>query len=174
MPSTLSDIVMVAQMAANLADAVEGVPVSAVGTKQLSVVLTHGTGQGQASKLFRDEGRALSGAATEDLDMFDLAGFQLTTDVLRNTLTFAKVMGLLIVNREASAGTLLVGGKATAAAWSQPFNGDDNAKLKLPPGSSVMLLSSKDGWSVTDASDHILKMEASGGNVTYDVYILGA
>lgn len=173
MAATLSDIVLSASITTKLSDTVEGTSISAVGGKAFTFALTHGTGDGQASKVFHDEGRSLNSGVNESLDIYLLNNFQVSTDPLRNIITFAGIKGIIVYNRSTSAGNLLVGGNNTAAAWSQPFNSDDAAKLKLPPDSGVFLFSNRAGWSVTDATDHLLRIEASGGNCTYDIILLG-
>lgn len=174
MASTISDIKLIGQLTYALAETNQGVPLTAGGGLTHKLELTSGTTVGTANRSNQNIDRTLSSGAAEDLDMYDLAGFASATDLLRNAVTYAEIVGLLIVNSSASVGTLLVGGKGTTAAWNSLFNANDDAELTLPPNSFVMLGCSNDpGWAVADTSNHLLTMTASGGAVTYSIYVIG-
>lgn len=174
MASTISDIKFHAKLSYALAETLQGSPLSAAGGRLVELDLTSGTTVGTADRSCQDATRTLAGSATEDLDLYDLAGFDSNTDLLRNAVTFAEIVGLLIVNSSASVGNLLVGGKGTTAAWNSLFNANDDAELTLLPDSFILLGTKNDpGWAVADSSNHLLTMTASGGAVTYSIYVVG-
>jgi hypothetical protein len=79
-----------------------------------------------------------------------------------------------VFNRSTSAGNLLVGNNNTTAAWNSILNASDTAAITLPPSGILLLASTNDpAWAVADATNHLLRFTASGGAVTYDVYLLG-
>lgn len=171
MATTLSDIVFAAKIACAMADTIESASLSAQVSRVFSDKFGFGTGTGNANQFYQVNGHVLTSGANLDFDLQVAEGFPTETDALRNAVFFDKVRGLLVFNRDASAGTLLVGGHATTP-WTDPFNGGATSKLKLPPGSGVLLWSKHaNGWS-SPGSVH-LRFNASGGNCTFDVLQLG-
>lgn len=146
--------------------------------KSPPTTLSSGTGANAADRIWSDLDRALSSGATEDIDVYDLAAFDIGQgagkDASGASWALAEVVCLLVYNASTSAGTLLVGGKGTTAAWNSIFNGDDDAKLPIVPGGWFQIFAPTDpAYAVADTSNHLLKMEASGGAVTYGVVIIG-
>lgn len=174
MTANLSNISVGATLSALLKETVEGAVLEAPAGASYSSVLTEGTGADQADRSNQDVGRALTSGNNEDLDIYDLAGFDLATDPLRNPVTYTEVVAILVRNRSTSAGSLLVGGNGTAAAWNSIFAGSDTGKIELKPGGGFLIWAPTDpAYVVADTSNHLLRMEASGGNVTYDIHVLG-
>ncbi len=137
---------------------------------------TSGTGDDQFDRLWFDKGRAVTSASSEDIDVYDLAafdaGFGAGADALGQTVTFAEITGIVIKNY--GPGVLICGNKNTAAAFQQPFNSSDTGAVSIPDEGIFVLTAPKDGnFTVTDTSDHLLTVTASGGNITYDVYLFG-
>lgn len=140
-----------------------------------SITLSGGTGLNQFNRGWQSKGRVLA-SATEDIDLYDLGSLDIGAgageDALGLPLAATAVVAICIENRATSAVNLLVGGKATAAAWNSPFNADDNAKLSIPPNGGVLLWCvSASAFAVADTSNHLLKIEASGGSATYDITV---
>lgn len=145
--------------------------------RQVKLTLTSGITANKADRGWEAVSRALADAATEDIDLYDLASVDIGggagKDASGQAFVAAEIVGLLIHNSPDSVGSLKVGGKGTAAAWNSIFDGDDDAKLVLPPGAFVALGCPADpAWAVADTTNHLLKMEASGGAVTYTIALL--
>lgn len=142
-----------------------------------SQTLANGTAEHQANRAWQDTAISLTSGGTKTVDLYDLGGEDIGNgagqDSLGQTLAMSKIICVLISNQSTSAGSLLIGGEGTAAAWSTPFNGDDDAKLVLPPDAYTLIVNPKAGYDVTDSSDHLLKFEASGGAVTFDYAVIG-
>lgn len=141
---------------------------------------TNGTGANQADRIWSDSGRTLTDGNSESLDVYDLGSIDLGAGAGRSALgqavTFDEIVGLMIINRSPSGGgDLVIGGEGSGAAWSTLFNGSDTAKLgPVGPGGCLFVYSpDTSAISVEDAVDHLLKIEAAGGDVTYDIVILG-
>ena len=163
----------------NLLDASStGTPQASLGKASTQAIIQSGTGAGQANRFWSDRGRTLESAATETLDLYDFAGIDVgagaAKDALGQDMVLADIVAIIVEVTAASAGTLLVGGDGTAAAWNSPFNGDDAAVMPVFPGGLILLYAPTDpAYAVADASNHLLKFTASGGAVEYDIHILG-
>ena len=139
--------------------------------------LTNGTSANQANRIWQDTGRFLASSGTEDLDLYDLGSIDIGAgagkDALGQTFTLAEVVALCVYLHPTSAGNLLVGGKGTSAAWTSPFSANTD-KLTIKPGGMFFLYAPTDpAYAVVDSTNHLLKLEASGGACTYDVAVLG-
>lgn len=182
MPRTLSTISAQAILRATVLNTADGTVLTASaahGAAQAVTFTASGTGAGQADRFWQSTGRTLTSGGSEDLDVYDLGSLDISgagagRDALGQLWTVAEIAGVLVYNRPTSAGSLLVGGKGTAAAWSTWLNNNDDAEVTLPPSGILLFASTNDpAWAVTDSSSHLLTMLASGGAVTYDIYLLG-
>ncbi len=138
---------------------------------------TNGTGADQVQRLWSSKTRSLS-SASENLDLFDLASVDVGAgaglDSLGQAFALTGIKALYVHNDAASAVDLLVGGVSATTAWNTLFNGDDDAKLTIHPGGTVIAITPKAvGYLVADTANHLLKIEAAGGAATYDIAILG-
>lgn len=110
--------------------------------------------------------------------------------VLGDTLTtaFDRIKCIHIVSALASVGTIIVG-NADYDCWYQPFGAAVHT-VEVPPDSPLVLANRREGWPVRDTgasssssssgedmgesgASRMLKLEASGGAVTYDISIIG-
>ncbi|MDO4557479.1 MAG: hypothetical protein Q4C47_00740 [Planctomycetia bacterium] len=85
------------------------------------------------------------------------------------TFTLATAKILYIFNRS-TTGTLTLG-ETVSNPWTGPF-GMAGDTLNLSPGSPFFVADFSTGWSVDPTACH-LKLSASGGDITYDIAILG-
>ncbi|HBH54951.1 MAG TPA: hypothetical protein DDY91_23970 [Planctomycetaceae bacterium] len=182
MPRSLSTVSAQAILRATVGATADGGVITATGSHGVAQSVNFsasGTGSGQADRFWQSTGRTLSSAATEDLDVYDLGSLDISgagagRDALGQLWTVAEIAGLLVFNRSTSAGNLLVGNNNTTAAWNSILNASDTAAITLPPSGILLLASTNDpAWAVADATNHLLRFTASGGAVTYDVYLLG-
>ena len=183
MTLTLSSFTMNATMKATLANSIDGGAQSASCaqgfTSKPTTTFTSGTTDSKANRIWSDTERTLTSGNSEDIDLYDFGALDIGggagKDALGQTLTLAEVTGLHVYVHSTSTGSLLVGGKAAATAWNSLFGGsDDDAFLLLKPGSTFYIDCPPDpAYAVTDTSNHLLKMAASGGDVTYDITVMG-
>ena len=176
--ATLSNIIAEVALKATSTLTVDGATAAVVTQgEEISYSFTSGTTSSKADGIWADTGRTVTSGNAEDIDVYDLASFNIGAgaglDAHGQARTHAEVCGIVVENRSTSAGTLLVGGKGTTAAWNSIFNGNDDAELTLPPGTVFALISTNDpAFAVADTSNHLLTMTASGGDVTYDAVLL--
>ncbi|TXL91586.1 hypothetical protein [Streptomyces sp. IB2014 016-6] len=135
-----------------------------------SVTLGSGTGVGKADRIFHDR-RVLNASATEDLD---LAG--VLVDAFGQTITFARIKGLLVSAAAGNSNNVVIGA-AASSPWATAFNA--TGTLTLRPGASVALMAGAadaTAYGVTASTGDLLKIANSGAGsaVTYDVVIIGA
>ena len=130
--------------------------------------LADGSGDNQADAVWYVKNQTvLAGESiTYDLDLLEQTMFGDTI-----TVPFARIKGLLIVNKNSSGdGYLLIGGAATNE-WDEPF-GASGDTLAVMPASPLLLANVRDGWDVTSAS-RSLKIAAVGNDVTFDISAVG-
>lgn len=127
-------------------------------------VYSNGTGDSQVNRVFADQ-RTLA-ATAEDLD---LSGG--LTDAFGNTITLAKLRGLIIENTATATGAnLLVGGDAN----SIPIFGAAADYIKIPPGGFFAWSGPVDGITVTAGTGDILQIDAGAATITYNIWVIGA
>ena len=147
-------------------------------SKEIKLAITDGTTTGKADIVWSSTARSLSGATSEDIDMYDLGTIDIGTgageSALGNAITFTDIVLLFVENNSTSTGNLTIGNKNTTAAWQTPFGASDTASVgPIPPGGWFMLGAGADpAFAVADTSDHLLKMTSSA-TLTYDIYIIG-
>lgn len=174
MATTLSQLTCSMQLTAFLANTIQGTTVKHNNNvMDFSLALTAGTTANKANVFYTETDR-VKASGNDDLDFFDLAVLDQTTDILGNTITFTEIVALIIRNQSTSAGDALCGGIGATTAWNSMFNGDDDALLILQPGAFFMITAPEDpGFLVADTSNHLFRVAASGGSITYDIGILG-
>ncbi|MFB7617823.1 hypothetical protein [Kitasatospora sp. NPDC056181] len=134
-----------------------------------AIALGSGTGAGQADMIWSDT-RTLAASATEDLD---LAG--VLTGAFGNTLTFARVKGLIV--RAAAGNTNVVAVGGAAATGFVGWVADATDKVNVRPGGVLGLFApDATGYPVTAGTADLLRIGngGSGTPVTYDIVIIGA
>jgi hypothetical protein len=134
-----------------------------------SIVFTDGAGANQIQRIFADT-RTLAASANEDLD---LAGG--LTDAIGQTITLARVRGLLIRASAANINNVIVGNAATNG-WITAFGGAAHTMTIRPGGLVLLAAPDATGYAVTAATGDLLRIANSAGTtgVTYDIVILGA
>lgn len=139
-----------------------------VNSLEVTDELASGTAVDQADLIFHDR-RTLTASANDDID---LAGS--LVDAFGDTLTFAKIKGILIRNRSTTVGDILNigGGSANFINWIAAA-GDI---VKLGPGGVFLLWNpSTAGYAVTATTADILRITEAGGanSVDYDIVLIG-
>lgn len=136
-------------------------------SKRRKLHLLTGTTAGKADLMFSDT-RTLSASSSEELD---LAGG--LSDPFGSSLTFVKVVAIMLIAAEGNTNNVVLGG-AASNGFVGPF-ADSSDKIAVPPGGCVLLTAPSAGWTVTAATGDLLKIANSGGTtgVTYDLIIVG-
>jgi len=135
---------------------------------------TDGSGDDQMQDQYVNQATVSIGEGNED--QYDLAGG--LVDVFGNTLTFATIKKLIIINTSTTAGEdLTIGGPSggtTGALITDLFDGDSDSRLKIKAGYGFALGGGEAGYTVTGGSADVLVVTNAGtGDITYDIIIAG-
>jgi len=175
MTTVLSDIACGINLAATLSKTSQGATASAR-LDELTVALSLSTGTiaDSADIYYQQTDTALLSAANDDLDMYDLASFAAAVDFFGAAIVNVEIVALAIRNQASSSGDLVFGGEGSAAAWNSLFSASDTSTMTLTPGGIFLIaLPENPALTVADTSNHLLRINASGGNITYDLAFLG-
>ena len=139
-----------------------------VGNLPFSLVLTNGTGDNQADRIWHDQ-RTLAHGANETLDFHDGTLYDAF-----GALTLDKLKALVIVNYSVEA-CLLVGG---AVATVLPLFADDTDIIKVPFGSALqpgwIAWANPKGLDISSASDLKLAHDGTGSaSLTFKIIAVG-
>lgn len=145
-------------------------------TKGLSFL--NGSGASQAQRFWGSKVRSLTSGNDETLDLYDLGSVDIGAgaglDPLGQSLAITGIKALYIENIAGSAGNLVVGNESTAATWNSFFSGSDTATFTLKPGAIFLTADpTAAGMAVADSTNHLLKIAASGGDLTYSIALIG-
>lgn len=157
-------------LAGKLASTVDLGSVAASIAKAYAVDLAHGTGAGQADRIWADT-RTLAASANEELD---LAGS--LEDPLGGAFVLARVKGLIIAADAGNTNNVVVGA-AASNAWATLLGATHTVTLR--PGAVFAVLAGEEdatGYAVTAGTGDLLKVanSGSGTGVTYDIAVIGA
>jgi hypothetical protein len=130
--------------------------------------LSDGSGSGQADVVWHAAGQILVAGQSTTLELAALVQSVFNDTIL---IALACVKAILIVNRNAAGNAFLLVGGSGVDEWSAPFGmlGDT---IKVMPASPLVLANLADGW-IVEAGFETLQLEAVGGDVAYDIAILG-
>ncbi len=155
-----------------------GASASAALGDTIEMAFTSGTSASNIDRIWSDSGRTVSSGNDEDIDLFDFAGIDsgagAALDNIGQSASFVEIVGLMVQNQSASAGNLVLGGETSAATWNVMLGPADTGTITLLPGMVFMVGGLADpGYAVADTTNHLLRVNASGGNITYDIHIFG-
>lgn len=140
--------------------------------------MANGLNANQANRGWQSKNRDLPNASNETLDIYDLVSVDIGAgtgkDGLGQSITFEEIVGIMIVNENAvSASGQLEIEAGNVNGWDAigEHTVTNGGALK---GQGCLFKSqvAEAGLDITDASAHTLKFTASGGDVTYSIYIL--
>ncbi|RMF98696.1 MAG: hypothetical protein D6741_09220 [Planctomycetota bacterium] len=137
------------------------------GTMPFRLNFAAGSDPGCADLVWRQFGRSLADGQSDVWDLTDLP-FSVFESELR--FAFSSVRAMLLVNRGESTGEIYLSG-SEPAPWLGPL-ADPSQTLAVAPGSPLLWAHANDGWAV-EAPHHLLRVEAYGGDATYDLVLLG-
>lgn len=152
----------------------DGQSVSTTIGKNVNLNLSTGTGLNQFNRGWQST-RTLTNTS-ENIDLYDLGSLDVGAgageDGLGLGLAATAVVALFIENLSTSAASLLIGGESSGATWNSPFNASDTAKLSIPANGGVLLYAvGASAFAVADTTNHLLKIEASGGTANYTITV---
>lgn len=145
----------------------------------ISTSLTSGVSVRQANRAWEDLDVTISSGATLDIDLYDFAaqdlGAGLGRDGLGLLITLEEIV-CLIIKQTTGPGRLEIMPTSPAnsvdwipAAYATVANG---GALKRN-GVHVWYQDDELAYDVEDGSNHMLRLGANGGNVAFDIYVLG-
>lgn len=145
------------------------------------IEIASGTLASMADRCWSDKGRTLTSGNDVQIDVFDFGGENVGAgdgmDPLGQDIELAEIVGILAVNDSSSDGDLVLGGdqgEANAADFNIPWNAVDGDAIIVKPGGFLLLVAPPDpAYAVADSTAHMLTCGASGGDITYDLHILG-
>ena len=128
--------------------------------------LANGTAINEADVIWHD--RRTAAGAPDDIDLVGNAAF---VDAFGNTITFAKIKGIFIHNRNTTAGhNLAIGGDvAPFANWVSDAASDI---VNVGPNGKLLLWSPIDGYACAGGSD-ILQIDPGADTIIYDIVLIG-
>lgn len=137
--------------------------------------LADGTTADCADKIWKSEGRALTGATSETIDLFDLGSINIGAgagkDCFGGSWATVEIVGVFIFND--GGGNLTIGGDGTTACWNAAFNADDDGAVGPigPGGFFAIYRPDNPAFTCADTSNHLLKI-ASSATLTYDIWVI--
>src|SRR5262249_22544412 len=146
--------------------------------KSPATTLTSGTGANQANRFVQDTGRSLTSGTNETINLYSYGSIDMGAGAgngpLGTALAITTLVGLLIAVQPSSAGTLTLGGEGTANAWTAMFGTNAHTIGSFAAGSWFEIFNpTTTAWVVGSANNNLLKIAAVGGNVLYDIYVIG-
>lgn len=143
----------------------------------LSGKIEDGISASQANRAWRTTSETILSGATLDIDVYDFAGFDIGAgagnDAIGQALVLEEVVTLILKHRS-GAGQLEIAPTAHAQklAWVPSLTVANGGALKAG-GVFMMHQPDTDAFDVQDGVSHILRLKANGGDVLFDLYILG-
>ncbi len=157
----------------------DGTPVASasISSTPASGRLDDGVSADEINRAWIDKDRALATGVSEDIDFYDLGSLDIGAgagnDPLGQALTFEEIVTVMIT-QTGGTGRLQINATnpSNPLAWMPSLTVANGGALR---NDSVFLMHrpGEDGLDITDASSHMVRFGASGGNVTYTIVLLG-
>jgi len=136
-----------------------------------------GVSANQADRAWRSTARAISSGATEDIDVFDLAGVDIGAgagnDAVGQAMSLEEIV-TIIIKHTGGDGQLEImpANPANALAWMPSLTVANGGALKN--GGVLMLHNpNTDAFDVQDGVSNVIRLGANGDDLTYALYLLG-
>lgn len=141
--------------------------------------LTFGTGNDQVDEMWHDRREVTPSTGTDDIALF--GGL---VNAFGETITFAKIKQIIIVNLgeedgsggfTETAGEDLLVGNSGVDAFNDLFNGVDASVIKIGSGDVFLISNKLAGFTVTSTTADTLRVlhDGSTKDITYDITIIG-
>jgi len=141
-----------------------------LGQIYLTGTLSSGVSASQANRAWEDRDRSLASGNTEDIDLYDFAGEDVGAgsgkDALGQACAFEEIVTMM-VKQTGGTGRLEImpSNPANHATWMPSLTVANGGALKS--GGAVLLHQpDTDAFDITDASSHVVRFGANGGDVT--------
>lgn len=149
-------------------------------TANVARTLTNGVSTGQANRGWVWQSKSLNSGVDQVIDLFDFVGMDVGAgsgmDALGQAMSpIEEIVVIMIVNENASgtSGSLEIQPDSSNGWTPIGTHTVANGGALRAQGILVKVQTHENGFDVTDASSHRLKLTATGGTVTYSVWILG-
>ncbi len=136
-----------------------------------------GVSENQFSRVWEDISRALASGASEDLDFYDLGsediGGGAGRDALGQAIAFEEIV-TVVIRQLSGTGRLQINATdpSNKLAWMPTLTVANGGALRN--GATFMMdMPGEDALDVADASSHMVRFGASGGDVVYAIYLIG-
>ena len=148
-----------------------------VGGLKVNTKLDSGVEAEEANRAWQREGVRITSGGTEDIDLYDFAGIDIGggagNDGLGQAMALEEIMGLLLVSDSTSVGQLEIMPANPANYWTcMPKHTVALGNALKAGGALLIFQPNTDAFDVVDASSHVIRLGANGGNVDYSMYIL--
>lgn len=173
--NTKLQVQMTAQLINTLDDA--STTVHNVGGTIINKTLTSGLDTDQANRAYALTGETIVSGATQDLDLYDFAGTDIGAgdgaDGVGQAMDIEEIVGLMIY-QTAGPGRLEImpTNPSNYVAW-MPAQTVANGGALNSGGVRLWWETNTDALDIEDATSHMLRLKANGGNVTYSLYLFG-
>jgi hypothetical protein len=140
---------------------------------------TNGTAANQANVLTAIKGLTINSGSSQEIDLSAFsttdAGAGTGVDPLGVANTWLELVAIVVVSESTSAGNLTVGGTATTGSetFTSIWHATGNGIVVQPGGMFMLATPAYPAYTITPSTNYILHNSASGGNVTYDLYLIG-
>ena len=138
--------------------------------------LTSGVSANQCDRAVKHEATITSGG-TLTIDLYDFAGIDsgagAGVDPVGQAVAFEEIMLIAIKSKSTSAGSLELSPNATNG-WT-PIGTHDVSTGRAIRAGGIFILYNPDtsGFAVTDGANHRIDLDANGGDVTFELLVLG-
>jgi len=148
-----------------------------LGDTVVSGKMTNGVEASQVSRAWKDKDRALSSGNTEDVDLYDFAAQDIGAgngnDGLGQAMALEEVVTFCIKHVSGTGSLeLMPTNPANYATWVPSLTVANGGALKAG-GLILMHQPAADAFDITDASSHIIRIGANGGDLVYSLYVMG-
>jgi hypothetical protein len=155
---------------------------ASLGETILTGRLTDGVSEEEYSRGWTDE-RTLASGASEDIDFYDLGAIDVGAgaglDALGQAMAMLEIVTIIIV-QTGGTGRLQINATdpSNKLAWMPTLTVANGGALRPPTTENaryscfMMHMPHSDALPVTDASSHMVRFGASGGDVTYAIHLL--
>lgn len=149
-----------------------------LGGALLNLTLTDGNGQNQANRAWERKSVTILSGQTADIDLYDFAGIDIGggsgKDALGQSMALEEIVFFCLIAESTSVGSLELMPANPANYWAcAPALTAALGNALKAGGMLMMLQPNHQAFDVYDASSHVIRLGANGGNCVYSLYIVG-
>jgi hypothetical protein len=143
----------------------------------LSGAISDGVSAGEVNRAWEDRARTLASGATEDIDLYDLGAIDIGAgagcDGLGQAIILEEIVTLVIKHVSGTGKLEIMPTNPTAyATWVPKMTVALGNALKA---GGLLLMHQPDtaAFDISDTVSHVIRLGANGGDLVYDIMILG-